>query len=179
MIVEIRLIAAEDVVHRALQWTELGVVDLDEDDAVVAHEIARRAQAIEHHGAPRQRIERVVVLDEAPARVERRVEVDAAEPAGEARAREAAHGVEVLGVNDGVGASGIAVRARRVAREAGGRADVGSLRSESADDGLGHRRRRYAHGGSGIRGSGPWAHGATAGRRASSSPRSRAPRGRS
>src|ERR1019366_3176688 len=77
------LLATEDVVERALERPELGVVDLDEERAVFAHERAGRLEALEDHRAPRARVERVVVLDEPPARVERRIEIDAPEPPGE------------------------------------------------------------------------------------------------
>ena len=80
------LLAAEDVVHRALQrrrarcrrsrrrWRRRR--------ASSSRAAASRSRIIARHASG---CERVVVLGEAAARVERRVEVDAAEPAGEAR----------------------------------------------------------------------------------------------
>ena len=115
------LVATEHVVHRALQRPELCVVDLHEDRAVVAHEIAGGPKALDHHRAPRRGLERVVVLDEPAPRVERRVEIHAAKPPGEPGTCEALHRVEVLAVDERVAREGVAVRAPRVALEAGRR----------------------------------------------------------
>ncbi len=121
------LVAAEDVIHDHLKWSELGVVDLDDNRSVVCQKTARGGEALANHDPPRLRGERVLVLGEAATRVERRIEIDAAKAPLEAEEREPPHAREVLGMHERVLGARVAVGPRGVAHEGRARNGRGAL----------------------------------------------------